>query len=138
FRRHHEPAFRRRTATLSPAADHSAQKTGGAEAREAPRLAPTRSGDGSRRRRARRVIHLATALAAGRSRRKVSSSGLGDLRGVGEGMNTQFWLTQAFNGISYGALLFLVGSGRAPAFGVTRIVNFCLALLFLLDVSLAL
>ena len=25
-------------------------------------------------------------------------------------MNTQFWLVQAFNGVSYGALLFLVGS----------------------------
>src|SRR2546430_14637620 len=138
FRRRHEPAFRRRTATLSPAADHSAQKTGGAEAREPPRLAPTQAGDGSHRRRARRVIHLATALAAGRSRRKVSSSGLGDLRGVGEGMNTQFWLTQAFNGISYGALLFLVGSGLSLIFGVMRIVNLSHGSYFLLGGYVAL
>ena len=33
-------------------------------------------------------------------------------------MNTQFWLIQAFNGISYGALLFLVGSGLSLIFGV--------------------
>ena len=38
-------------------------------------------------------------------------------------MNTQFWLIQAFNGISYGALLFLVGSGLSLIFGVMRIVN---------------
>ncbi len=38
-------------------------------------------------------------------------------------MNTQFWLVQAFNGISYGALLFLVGSGLSLIFGVMRIVN---------------
>jgi len=34
-----------------------------------------------------------------------------------------FWLVQAFNGISYGALLFLVGSGLTLIFGVMRIVN---------------
>ncbi len=38
-------------------------------------------------------------------------------------MNTQFWVIQAFNGISYGALLFLVGSGLSLIFGVMRIVN---------------
>ena len=38
-------------------------------------------------------------------------------------MNTQFWIIQAFNGISYGALLFLVGSGLSLIFGVMRIVN---------------
>ena len=38
-------------------------------------------------------------------------------------MNTQFWIIQAFNGISYGALLFLVGSGVSLIFGVMRIVN---------------
>src|SRR6266849_4911570 len=35
----------------------------------------------------------------------------------------EFWLTQAFNGISYGALLFLLGSGLSLVFGVMRIVN---------------
>ncbi|HTV27148.1 MAG TPA: branched-chain amino acid ABC transporter permease [Xanthobacteraceae bacterium] len=35
----------------------------------------------------------------------------------------QFWLIQAFNGISYGALLFLLGSGLSLIFGVMRIVN---------------
>jgi branched-chain amino acid transport system permease protein len=38
-------------------------------------------------------------------------------------MNTQFWVVQAFNGISYGALLFLIGSGLSLIFGVMRIVN---------------
>ncbi len=38
-------------------------------------------------------------------------------------MNTQFWVVQAFNGVSYGALLFLIGSGLSLIFGVMRIVN---------------
>jgi len=38
-------------------------------------------------------------------------------------MNTQFWIVQIFNGVSYGALLFLVGSGLSLIFGVMRIVN---------------
>ena len=38
-------------------------------------------------------------------------------------MNAQFWIVQAFNGISYGALLFLIGSGLSLIFGVMRIVN---------------
>ncbi|MFN3659152.1 MAG: branched-chain amino acid ABC transporter permease [Pseudolabrys sp.] len=38
-------------------------------------------------------------------------------------MNTQFWIVQAFNGVSYGALLFLVGAGLSLIFGVMRIVN---------------
>jgi branched-chain amino acid transport system permease protein len=38
-------------------------------------------------------------------------------------VNVQFWLIQIFNGISYGALLFLLGSGLSLIFGVMRIVN---------------
>jgi branched-chain amino acid transport system permease protein len=38
-------------------------------------------------------------------------------------MNWNFWIIQTFNGISYGALLFLVGSGLSLIFGVMRIVN---------------
>ncbi len=38
-------------------------------------------------------------------------------------MDTRFWIIQTFNGISYGALLFLVGSGLSLIFGVMRIVN---------------
>ena len=38
-------------------------------------------------------------------------------------MNAQFWVVQIFNGVSYGALLFLVGSGLSLIFGVMRIVN---------------
>ena len=38
-------------------------------------------------------------------------------------MNAQFWVVQTFNGVSYGALLFLVGSGLSLIFGVMRIVN---------------
>jgi branched-chain amino acid transport system permease protein len=38
-------------------------------------------------------------------------------------VGAQFWLIQTFNGISYGALLFLIGSGLSLIFGVMRIVN---------------
>jgi branched-chain amino acid transport system permease protein len=38
-------------------------------------------------------------------------------------MNLNFWIIQTFNGISYGALLFLLGSGLSLIFGVMRIVN---------------
>jgi branched-chain amino acid transport system permease protein len=38
-------------------------------------------------------------------------------------VNAQFWLIQAFNGVSYGALLFLLGAGLSLIFGVMRIVN---------------
>ena len=34
-----------------------------------------------------------------------------------------FWISQTFNGISYGALLFLFASGLSLIFGVMRIVN---------------
>ncbi len=47
-------------------------------------------------------------------------------------MNTQFWLIQIFNGISYGALLFLVASGLSLIFGVMRIVNLSHGSYFLL------
>src|ERR1039457_2159434 len=35
----------------------------------------------------------------------------------------QFWIVQTFNGLSYGALLFLLASGLSLIFGVMRIVN---------------
>ena len=35
----------------------------------------------------------------------------------------EFWITQIFNGISFGALLFLLASGLSLIFGVMRIVN---------------
>jgi branched-chain amino acid transport system permease protein len=38
-------------------------------------------------------------------------------------VTVEFWLTQAFNGVSYGALLFLLASGLSLIFGVMRIVN---------------
>jgi branched-chain amino acid transport system permease protein len=53
-------------------------------------------------------------------------------------MNAQFWLIQAFNGISYGALLFLVGSGLSLIFGVMRIVNLAHGAYFLLGGYVAL
>src|SRR5205814_3553830 len=53
-------------------------------------------------------------------------------------MNIQFWLIQAFNGISYGALLFLVGSGLSLIFGVMRIVNLAHGSYFLLGGYVAL
>jgi branched-chain amino acid transport system permease protein len=53
-------------------------------------------------------------------------------------VNTQFWIIQAFNGISYGALLFLVGSGLSLIFGVMRIVNLAHGSYFLLGGYVAL
>ena len=53
-------------------------------------------------------------------------------------MNTQFWLIQTFNGISYAALLFLVGSGLSLIFGVMRIVNLSHGSYFLLGGYVAL
>jgi branched-chain amino acid transport system permease protein len=38
-------------------------------------------------------------------------------------VTAEFWITQAFNGLSYGALLFLLASGLSLIFGVMRIVN---------------
>jgi branched-chain amino acid transport system permease protein len=53
-------------------------------------------------------------------------------------VNVQFWIVQAFNGISYGALLFLVGSGLSLIFGVMRIVNLAHGSYFLLGGYIAL
>jgi branched-chain amino acid transport system permease protein len=53
-------------------------------------------------------------------------------------VDIQFWLIQAFNGISYGALLFLVGSGLSLIFGVMRIVNLAHGSFFLLGGYVAL
>ena len=53
-------------------------------------------------------------------------------------MGTQFWVVQAFNGVSYGALLFLVGSGLSLIFGVMRIVNLAHGSYFLLGGYIAL
>ena len=47
-------------------------------------------------------------------------------------MSMEFWLTQAFNGISYGAMLFLLASGLSLIFGVMRIVNLAHGSYFLL------
>jgi branched-chain amino acid transport system permease protein len=53
-------------------------------------------------------------------------------------VDSRFWLIQAFNGISYGALLFLVGSGLSLIFGVMRIVNLSHGSYFLLGGYVAL
>jgi len=53
-------------------------------------------------------------------------------------LNTQFWLIQTFNGISYGALLFLLASGLTLIFGVMRIVNLSHGSYFLLGGYVAL
>jgi branched-chain amino acid transport system permease protein len=50
----------------------------------------------------------------------------------------RFWLIQTFNGVSYGALLFLVGSGLSLIFGVMRIVNLAHGSYFLLGGYVAL
>jgi branched-chain amino acid transport system permease protein len=53
-------------------------------------------------------------------------------------MDTQFWLIQIFNGVSYGALLFLLASGLTLIFGVMRIVNLAHGAYFLLGGYVAL
>ena len=53
-------------------------------------------------------------------------------------MDWRFWLIQTFNGISYGALLFLLGSGLSLIFGVMRIVNLSHGSYFLLGGYVAL
>jgi len=53
-------------------------------------------------------------------------------------MNIQFWVIQVFNGVSYGALLFLVGSGLSLIFGVMRIVNLSHGSYFMLGGYIAL
>jgi branched-chain amino acid transport system permease protein len=50
----------------------------------------------------------------------------------------QFWLLQVFNGVSYGALLFLLASGLSLIFGVMRIVNLAHGSYFLLGGYIAL
>jgi branched-chain amino acid transport system permease protein len=53
-------------------------------------------------------------------------------------VDIRFWLIQTFNGISYGALLFLLGSGLSLIFGVMRIVNLAHGSYFLLGGYVAL
>lgn len=49
-----------------------------------------------------------------------------------------FWLTLAFDGVSYGAMLFLLASGLSLIFGVMRIVNLAHGSYFLLGGYVAL
>jgi len=53
-------------------------------------------------------------------------------------LDAQFWLIQIFNGVSYGALLFLLASGLTLIFGVMRIVNLSHGAYFLLGGYVAL
>jgi len=53
-------------------------------------------------------------------------------------LDTQFWVIQAFNGLSYGSLLFLLASGLSLIFGVMRIVNLAHGSFFLLGGYVAL
>jgi branched-chain amino acid transport system permease protein len=53
-------------------------------------------------------------------------------------MDVHFWLLQVFNGMSYGALLFLLGSGLSLIFGVMRIVNLAHGSFFLVGGYVAL
>jgi branched-chain amino acid transport system permease protein len=53
-------------------------------------------------------------------------------------LDTHFWVIQAFNGLSYGALLFLLASGLSLIFGVMRIVNLAHGSFFLLGGYVAL
>ncbi|HEU5193625.1 MAG TPA: branched-chain amino acid ABC transporter permease [Methylomirabilota bacterium] len=47
-------------------------------------------------------------------------------------MSLEFWVVQTFNGLSYGALLFLLASGLSLIFGVMRVVNLAHGSYFLL------
>ncbi|MFQ5839781.1 MAG: branched-chain amino acid ABC transporter permease [Candidatus Methylomirabilales bacterium] len=49
-----------------------------------------------------------------------------------------FWILQSFNGISYGALLFLLAAGLSLTFGVMRIVNLAHGSYFLFGAYVAL
>ena len=46
---------------------------------------------------------------------------------AGEGSNLtsamEFWIKQSFNGLSYAALLFLLGGGMTLIFGVMKVIN---------------
>jgi branched-chain amino acid transport system permease protein len=53
-------------------------------------------------------------------------------------LDAKFWLIQTFNGVSYGALLFLLASGLTLIFGVMRIVNLSHGAYFLLGGYVAL
>lgn len=53
-------------------------------------------------------------------------------------MGASYWLLQIFDGLSYGALLFLLGSGLSLIFGVMRIVNLAHGSYFLLGSYVAL
>jgi branched-chain amino acid transport system permease protein len=53
-------------------------------------------------------------------------------------VTAEFWITQTFNGLSYGALLFLLASGLSLIFGVMRIVNLAHGSYFLLGGYVAL
>src|SRR5215831_21157805 len=56
----------------------------------------------------------------------------------GKASDVNFWVLQTFNGVSYGALLFLLGSGLSLIFGVMRIVNLAHGSYFLLGSYVAL
>jgi branched-chain amino acid transport system permease protein len=53
-------------------------------------------------------------------------------------MDADFWIIQVFNGISYGALLFLLAGGLSLIFGVMRIVNLAHGSYFMLGGYVAL
>src|SRR6188474_969435 len=53
-------------------------------------------------------------------------------------MRPDFWVIQTFNGLSYGALLFLLASGLSLIFGVMRVVNLAHGSYFLLGGYVAL
>lgn len=83
----------------------------------------------------------AEALCAGETRKCRAMAGMCGDRTIapdatGIGMN--FWITLAFNGVSYGALLFLLSSGLSLIFGVMRIVNLAHGSYFLLGGYIAL
>ena len=75
-----------------------------------------------------RPVAVIQAKAVGLSRkdqdRVIASNAARLLRlTLGPAVRPDFWVIQTFNGLSYGALLFLLASGLSLIFGVMRIVN---------------
>ena len=132
----------------SPARHNPAQDVSAKRHRSCGRSGPRHAGQagdpgrglsrGERRRPRRRHLNCRGSLPIG----SVPTWTILSLKmGASEGTDTvdaRFWLIQTFNGVSYGALLFLVGSGLSLIFGVMRIVNLSHGAYFLLGGYIAL
>src|SRR5437867_11258658 len=58
-----------------------------------------------------------------KNRGRVVAKGRPTFQLIESKQSMEFWITQLFNGVSYGALLFLLAGGLSLIFGMMRIVN---------------